>query len=125
MKQRSLAAIKSISGIIPRRTKKIKIEVTDGYVLVPISIGFDDWQPAIGHVKIAKEYTDLASLKMVLRPSFVEEQDTKTLLGFGLVIDNTTPPKTENGFIWHVFLISVVSGLLAIIGLIIKLYYIS
>lgn len=115
--------------------------VVEPYMVdVPVTMGFNWNDLPVGRVQLTKEAANLLTAGMVLSPAYETEPDHR-LMGMGLIpAVNSIPPKEDNdvvvvnttpapsryqGFLWHLFLIAVVAGLLAIIALIIRLNYIQ
>lgn len=120
-------------------------ETDDKIINIPITIGFDYDFPPAGTMHITKKALQLLEKRgMVLAPSYTDDQEYK-ILSLAIipatysdsnnpVVENnasqperdasTTLPVKPNGFLWHLFLIAMVSGLLAIIGLIVRLFYV-
>jgi hypothetical protein len=122
----------------PKTYKSVGNDATGNLnmVEVPISLGFNWNSLPIGRVYLTKEAAELCKKGMILAPSSTTALDGE-LLGFGLVNDHRSPvndsdrsvaekiDKPANSFLWHLFLIAVVAGLLAIIILIIRLFYVK
>lgn len=106
------------------------------YVEVPIVIDFNWDSLPVGYVRITKEAAALLKAGIVLSPAY--EIESGKLVGMGLIpaanaveksgVVKPTKEKEANGhydgFGWHLFVIAIVAGILAIIALLIRLFYI-
>jgi hypothetical protein len=117
--------------------KPVPVKTEDElFVEVPVTLGFNWASPPAGRVRMTKEAADLLKAGMVLSPAYETEPEHK-LIGFGLIpAANAVPPKEEvapvvppdprtQGFVWHLILIAVIAGVLAIIFLLIRLLYVK
>lgn len=109
------------------------------YIDVPITIGFAWDSPAIGHMRVTKEAASMLKAGMVLSPAYTEEPEQK-LIGMGLTpAARVIPPEGDvikapditqvkeqhyTGFGWYLFIIAIIAGILAIIALLIRVFYI-
>lgn len=114
------------------RTKKVHVPApTADMVEVPITFGFNYEGKSAGVAFLSKDAANAMRSGMVLSPAYQTAPEEK-LLALGLVPAQQAVPddlkskaKPRNEFIWYLFLIAVVSGLLAIIALIVRLNYVK
>lgn len=120
--------IKITKKVNPSNGSDNIITTDKGYAALPVTFNFD-WQQAVGWIDISKKAADqIISNTLVLTPAYEDDK----LIGFGIIPAASASPekpqapqqKRTAGFFWYLFLVSVIAGLLAIIGLIIRLFYV-